>query len=120
MPPCCPGCSVFLPATPSGWPARPLRHCLRALALSPDNQRSPVLALLGNPVAFLGALGLPLCGLYAHSLGTGLRRALAKRDLETVGLIAASALPLLLAILLGKPRGEAERIMNMPAPSPAP
>lgn len=91
-------------------PFHVLRHCLRALALSPDNQRSPVLALLGNPVAFLGALGLPLGGLYAHSLATGLRRALSKRDLETVGLIAASALPLLLAILLGKPRGEAERI----------
>lgn len=91
-------------------PFHVLRHCLNALASSPDNARSRPLALLGSPVAFLGALGLPLCGLYARSLGTAVRRALSGRDLSTVWLIVASALPLLLAVALGKPRGEAERI----------
>ncbi|HZS38203.1 MAG TPA: glycosyltransferase family 39 protein [Polyangia bacterium] len=88
--------------------------CWRAFAASDDARRSPAIALVGNPVAFLGSLGLPLTALCARSIAGAARR-LARRTefstaMATVALVLAAALPPAVCTLMGKPRAEVERI----------
>ena len=99
-----------------GFGYRPL-HVLQAnwvaFARSDDAHRSHAVALLGNPVAFLGSLGLPLMGLYAHAFGSAVKRARSRAEPSTsatVALMIAAALGPLTCTLLGKPRAEVERI----------
>jgi hypothetical protein len=85
-------------------------YCWAAFAKSDDARRWYGVALIGNPVAFLGSLGLPLMGLAGRTVGGAAERLWRRRDLSTVALVAAAALPPLVCILLGKPRAEVERI----------
>jgi hypothetical protein len=104
---------LFYGALFVGFGYRPLHVLARnldAFALSDDAQRSYARSLLGNPIAFLGSLGLPLMGLAAHSIGGAVLRLFRRDDLRTVSLVLAAALPPLAATLLGKPRAEVERI----------
>lgn len=93
-------------------PLHVLEKNLIALSMSSDGERSPRLIYLGSPVAFLGSLGLPLCGLFARAFGASLVRMVKRRneDLDSVALVVAAALPAMMSIALGKPRGEAERV----------
>jgi hypothetical protein len=92
-------------------PIHVLRQNLLSLSLSFDAERSTELSYLGNPIAFLGSLGLPLCGLYVHAWGTAIVRIIKRRaDRDTVVLLVAAALPIALSIALGKPRAEVERV----------
>jgi hypothetical protein len=91
-------------------PLHVLSSDLAAFATSDDASRSYARSLLGNPIAFLGALGLPLMALAARSLGGAALRLLRRDDLPTATLVLAAALPPAVATLLGKPRAEVERI----------
>jgi uncharacterized membrane protein YhaH (DUF805 family) len=98
-------------------PFHVLAASLRAFALSDDSQfRSRSLALLGNPVAFLGALGLPLAGLAARSIGGMVRRVGQRRARSMTLLMAAALLPPAICTLIGKPRGEVEHVFLMFVP----
>jgi hypothetical protein len=83
---------------------------MRSFATSEDAKRSAARALLGNPIAFLGALGLPLAGLSARAIGSSVRCWLRREDGATPTLVVAAILPPVVCTLLGKPRGETERI----------
>jgi hypothetical protein len=91
--------------------------CWRAFAASDDARRSPWVALVGNPVAFLGSLGLPLTALAARAIGGAAVRARRREDLATCALVLAAALPPLACTLMGKPRAEVERIYLLFVPS---
>jgi len=86
-------------------PFHVLLACMDALAHSDDRTRSRWLALLGNPIAFFGSLGIAFTGLLAHAVW----RALKQRD-DTAWLVIAALLPVAVNTLLGLPRAELERI----------
>ncbi len=89
-------------------PLHVLRSDLAAFAASDDARRSYARSLLGNPIAFLGSLGLPLMGLAARAaFGAALRL---RRDPRTAALVLAAIVAPLAATALGKPRAEVERI----------
>jgi hypothetical protein len=96
-----------------GFGYRPI-HVLQAnwhaLLSSDDIHRSRAVSLFGSPIAFLGALGLPLMGLTARAIAGAVRRALRREDLATSALLLGAALPPALSIALGKPRGEVEHV----------
>jgi hypothetical protein len=83
--------------------------CWRRFTESDDFHR-PAVALLGSPVAFLGALGLPLAGLAGRSIAESVRRYIRGEELETVMLVAAAVAPPLACTLRGTPRGEVEHV----------
>ncbi len=80
------------------------------LLRSDDVQRNRLVSLLGSPIAFLGALGLPLMGLAARAIGGAFVRLARRQDLQTVALVLAAVLPPAVSIALGKPRGEVEHV----------
>jgi hypothetical protein len=89
-------------------PFHVLFACMDALAHSDDRTRSRLLALVGNPIAFFGSLGIPFTGLAAHALWRALRD---RRKLDDTGwLVLAALLPVAVNTLLGLPRAELERI----------
>jgi len=103
-----------------GFGYRPLHVfdvCWRAFNESDDMHRSRWRALFGNPVAFLGALGIPLAGLVAHSLGSALRRLGRRQERATALLVLAGVLPVVVCIALGKPRSEVEHVYLLFAPA---
>lgn len=91
-----------------GFGYRPL-HVLRAsttaLAHSDDIRRSRALALVGNPIALFGSLGVAFTGLSLRALCVSFTR----RD-ATAWLVWAALAPVALSTLAGLPRGEVERI----------
>src|SRR5262249_21215104 len=91
-------------------PVHVFQACRAALAASDDASRSALAALIGNPIAFLGALGLPLAGLCGHTIGSAcLWRRRAGGGPVTALLLAALS-PVVVSTLLVKPRGEVEHI----------
>jgi hypothetical protein len=86
-------------------PIHVLQACMNALAHSDDRTRSRALALLGNPIAFFGSLGIAFCGLALHALYTSFQ----KKD-EVSWLVWAALAPVALNTALGLPRAELERI----------
>ncbi len=92
-------------------PMRVFEFCWQQFAASDDSHRNRFAAIVGAPVAFLGALGLPIFALALRSAGGAIVRL--RRlgdDLPTVALIGAALLPPLFCTLSGKPRGEIERV----------
>jgi hypothetical protein len=83
---------------------------MKSFAASDDSKRSLLRGVLGNPLAFLGSLGLPILGLAAHSIGGAVQRLRERTDLPTVALLLGAALPPAVCIALGKPRGEVEHV----------
>jgi hypothetical protein len=88
------------------------RACAARFAVSDNALRPRWPALLGNPVAFLAALGLPLGALHARSTfhACTIRSRPGNTDRRTAALLLASALPPLCCTLAGRPRGEVEHI----------
>jgi Dolichyl-phosphate-mannose-protein mannosyltransferase len=94
-----------------------LRFQTARFAASPDAQRDRLHFAVGSPIAFLGALGLPLFGLVGHSLGGALRRIAGRRDLDLALVVIGASLPWLIAVAAGKPRGEVEHVFMMFVPT---
>ena len=105
---------------------RPIEVALalnRNFAASVNRKRNYWRGLFGNPVAFPGALGIPLLGLTAHALGTSLRalaaRLRARRWPEIDGArtwLAVALAPFWVCLLLGRPRAEVEHIFMFLVP----
>lgn len=117
-------------------PVHVFRANWAAFALSDDVQRPLKLAWLGTPIAFLGALGLPLMALAARSIaGAVVRLVRAPRAAllgsseppaagtrpralrSTAALVLAGALPVAVCVILGKPRAEVERVWLLFVPA---
>jgi hypothetical protein len=89
-------------------PIHVFQVCVDALAKSDDRTRSRARALLGNPIAFFGSLGVAFTGLTAHALYRALKNI---KQLDDIGwLVIASLLPVAFNTLAGLPRAELERI----------
>lgn len=73
-------------------------------------QRSAWLALLGNPVAFLAFLGLPLGAFYARAVRDAISAIWRRVPDATTTLVLASVAAPLFCTLLGKPLAEVEHV----------
>jgi hypothetical protein len=93
------------------------RSAMLAFASSDDAQRVFIRGLVGNPIAFLGALGLPIMGLSARAIGGSVRRLLEWKELPTSALVLGAVLPPALCIVIGKPRSEVEHIFMLFVPA---
>jgi 4-amino-4-deoxy-L-arabinose transferase-like glycosyltransferase len=96
-----------------GFGYRPLHvfaACAAKFALSDDSRRVYARTLLGSPVAYLGALGLPLMALTGRAIGGAALRLWRRDDLRTVALVLGGVAPAALCTLLGRPRGEVEHV----------
>jgi hypothetical protein len=108
------GVAIFFAAYALMWlgfgyrPLHVLDSCAAMLRRSTDRLRSRNAALLGTPVAFLGALGLPLGALAARAIGGAVARLVRRRATATALVVLAGAAPWALGAALGKPRGEVE------------
>jgi len=84
------------------------RVCSQMLRGSMDQLRPRGGSLLGSPLAYLGALGLPLGAAAVRAIGGAWLRLHRRQDVATALLVLAGAAPWLLGAALGKPRGEVE------------
>jgi len=98
-------------------PVLVFRSGMHELARSDDLRRSRLRALVGNPIAFLGAMGLPLAGLAARSFAGALRRLRDQSDLPSVTLVLGAFAPAVVCTLLGRPRGEVEHVFLLFVPA---
>ena len=89
-------------------PIHVFQVCVDALAKSDDRARSRARALIGNPIAFFGSLGIAFTGLLAHAVWATIQR---RKQLDDLGwLVVAALLPVVFNTSLGLPRAELERI----------
>jgi hypothetical protein len=103
-----------------GWGYRPLHTflwCWQRFTVSPGAGGSAVVSLLGNPVAFLGSLGLVLGGLAGRAVAGALRRAWRREDPVTTSLVLAAALPVAVCMALRIPRAEVEHVYLLFVPA---
>jgi hypothetical protein len=84
---------------------------------STDSQRDRLHFALGSPIAFVGALGLPLMGLVGRSLCGAVLRLIRRTKSDYALLIVGASIPWLIAIAAGKPRGEVEHVFMMFVPA---
>jgi hypothetical protein len=87
-----------------------LGACMRALRHSDDAHRSRWRALLGNPLAFMGSLGIPFMGLAGHAIGSAIARARRRAADDVAWILLAAIAPVVVNTLAGLPRFELERI----------
>jgi hypothetical protein len=98
-------------------PFHVLAFCVVQLATSDDMRRSALGARFGNPIAFLGALGLPLAGLTARAAVDAVRRVVTRPDRNLAALVIGALLPIAVGALAGKPRGEVEHVYLLFVPA---
>ncbi|MCU1278115.1 MAG: hypothetical protein JWM53_1661 [bacterium] len=104
---------LFYGALIAAFGYRPLhvfQACLATFRASHNVLQPRGRRLIGNPIAFLGSLGLPLMGLSGHALGGALARVRRAVELPTVLLVLGALAPPALCIATGTPRGEVEHI----------
>jgi hypothetical protein len=96
-------------------------QCLAELAKSDDGRRGRLRSLPRGALAYLGALGIPLCGLFLHALGRALGRIRRPESEERrlVWLVLGAALPWLFAVVSGKPKAETEHVFLLFVPTTA-
>jgi hypothetical protein len=93
---------------------RPLyvfRGAADAYAHSDDVKRSRLVSLLGSPIAFIGALGLPVAAMVGRTLGGAIARLGRRAELPAIALIAAALAPPFACIAAGRPRSEVEHVL---------
>jgi hypothetical protein len=88
-----------------------------AFRKSPDFGRPRLASALSSPLAFLGALGLPLAGLSAHAIGGAFARLRRRLDRPTVALVLGAFAPAAFCIAAGRPRGEVEHVFLLFVPA---
>jgi hypothetical protein len=76
--------------------------------LSMDVLRSRKGSMLGSPLEFLGALGLPLGAIAARAIGGALWRLRRRQEVGVALVVVAGAVPWLVGAARGRPRGEVE------------
>ena len=92
-------------------PINAFRSCYRSYRdarVSMDVLRSRRGSILGSPLEFVGALGLPLGAMVLRAIGGAARRLWRRQDVATALVVLAGAAPWLIGAALGRPRGEVE------------
>ncbi len=92
-------------------PVNAFRACFRSFKdgrVSMDVLRSRRGSLVGSPLEFVGALGLPLGAMVLRAIGGSLRRLWRRQEVATALIVLAGAAPWLVGAALGRPRGEVE------------
>lgn len=92
-------------------PIDAFRRCLATYKdprVSADMLRKRRGSMIGSPLEFLGALGLPLGALALRAIGGALVRLGRRQEIRVALVVVAAAVPWIVGALLGRPRGEVE------------